>query len=107
MRLLSKLLYKRKFLSLITISASLLTAAVTLWWNMQLSSIINAVSVGIAPTNKMILWALVTMLIMGASNYAKGYISGYACEGMTHDLRMGYVRHFTTDRKSTRLNSSH
>jgi ABC-type bacteriocin/lantibiotic exporter with double-glycine peptidase domain len=33
------------------------------------------------------------MLFMGAANYLKGYSSGYACQGMTHDLRMGYARY--------------
>jgi len=96
MLLLSKMVFKRKFLSLFTIFVSLLASAVALWWNAQLSDIINAVSTGITLTREMIHWALATMLIMGASNYIKSYISGYACEGMTHDLRMGYARHFTT-----------
>lgn len=96
MQLLYKLIDKRKLLSLVTICASLIAAAVTLWWNMQLSDIINSVSAGIAPTRRMILRALITMLVMGASNSAKDYLSGYTCEGITHDLRMGYARHFTS-----------
>jgi ABC-type multidrug transport system fused ATPase/permease subunit len=43
----------------------------------------------------MIWRALAILLILGASNYAKGCLAGYTCEGMTHDLRMGYARHFT------------
>ena len=96
MALLSKMLYKRKLLSIITICATGLTAAVTLWWNTQLSDIINTVSVGVSPPKEMVFWALVTMLVMGATNYIKSYISGYTCEGMTHDLRMGYARHLTS-----------
>ena len=96
MLLLSKMIYKRKILSLATICASLLAAAVTLWWNAQLSDIINAVSEGTAPTKERLLWALAAMLIMGVSSFVKGYISGYTCEGMTHDLRMGYARHFAS-----------
>jgi ABC-type multidrug transport system fused ATPase/permease subunit len=95
MYLLFKMICKRKFLSFFTICASLFTAAVTLWWNARLSGIINWVSAGITPTKEMILWALVIMFITGASNYIKAYLSGYTCEGMTHDLRMGYARHFT------------
>ena len=26
---------------------------------------------------------------VGPSNFFKGWVSGYTCEGMTHDLRMG------------------
>lgn len=96
MLLLSKLIYKRRLLAFATIFSSLLTAATALWWNAQLSGIINSVSAGTAPTKAMILWALATMLTMGASNYVKGYLSGYTCEGMTHDLRMGYAQHFAS-----------
>lgn len=95
MALLYKILCQRKFLTLITICASGLTAAVTLWWNTQLSDIINMVNIGKPPSKEMILWALVTILAIGVMNYVKVYISGYTCEGMTHDLRMGYARHFT------------
>jgi len=96
MILLSKLLYERKILALITICASCLTAAVTLWWNSQLSGIINMVTAGVLPSKDMILWTLITMLVMGVTNYAKDYIAGYTCESMTHDLRMGYARHFAS-----------
>lgn len=96
MALLSRMLFKRRFLSFIAIGASGLTAAVTLWWNAQLSRIINVVSMGMLPSKDMIAWALVTMLMMGAANYAKAYVSGYVCEGMAHDLRMGYARHFAS-----------
>jgi ABC-type multidrug transport system fused ATPase/permease subunit len=95
MRVFSAMLYKRKFLSFLTITFSFLTAAVTLWWNAGLSSIINAVSAGTLPTKEMLWRALGILLILGASNYGKGYLAGYTCEAVTHDLRMGYARHFT------------
>lgn len=94
MELLSKMLRKRKTLSLVTVCASGLTTAVTLRWNAQLSGIINAVSAGKPPSRETIIWALVTMLAMGAAAYVQGYLAGYTCESMTHDLRMGYARHF-------------
>ena len=93
--MLINILAKRKTLVIFSLCGSGLTAAVTLWWNAQLSGIINAVSAGIAPTMKMIVAAIATMMAMCAANYAKSYISGYTCESMTHDLRMGYARHFT------------
>jgi len=96
MGLLFKMLYRRKIFAIITICTSGLTAAVSLWWNFQLSGIINLISVGISPSQEMILWTLVIMLVMGTTNYLKGYIAGYTCEGITHDLRMGYARHFTS-----------
>ncbi len=96
MVLLSKMLCKRNFQTLTAICSSILTAAVTLWWNAQISHIINAVSVGLPPSKKMISFAILTILIMGAANFAKGCISGYVCEGITHDLRMGYARYFAS-----------
>lgn len=96
MTLLSKMLFRRKFLSLITVCVSVLTVAVTLWWNSQLGGIINTVSIGISPSKEIIFLALITMLIMGTTNYAKVYISGYTCEGMAHDLRMGYARNLAS-----------
>jgi ABC-type multidrug transport system fused ATPase/permease subunit len=96
MVLLSKMMREHKFLLLISICISGLTATITLWWNMHLSKIINTVSVGISPSKEMVWGALVTMLIMGVTNYIKSYITGYTCEGMTHDLRMGYARHLSS-----------
>ncbi|MDD2502264.1 MAG: ABC transporter ATP-binding protein [Clostridia bacterium] len=94
--LLIKLISNRKFLSLVTICSSGLSVAVTLWWNTQLRGIIDAVSIGRSPSGAMIMMALVTMLVMGATNYVSGYITGYTCESLTHDLRMGYARYFVS-----------
>ena len=96
MALLFKIIYKRKFLSLITLCSTGVSVAVSLWWNTQLSGIIDTVSAGRSPSGEMIVSALITMIAMGAANYAGGCISGYACENMTHDLRMGYARYFTS-----------
>lgn len=96
MALLSKMLRKRIVSVLITVCASGLTSAVTLWWNAQLSGIINTISSGNLLTAETIVAALVAILLTGAAAYAKGVISGYACESMTHDLRMGYARHFAS-----------
>ncbi len=96
MALLSKMLYKRNFLVLITICSSMLAAAVTLCWSSQLVDIINTVSAGVPPSKKAIVFALLTILILGAVNYTKGCLSGYTLEGVTHDLRMGYMRYFVS-----------
>ena len=96
MGLLSKILYKRKILVLITLCSSGFSVAVVLWWNAQLSGIINMVSIGHPPLYAMIIQAIITMFVMGAVNYADGYVSGYTCESMSHDLRMGYAKYFTS-----------
>ncbi len=91
---LSKMLHKRKISLFLTIMVSVLTATLSLWWNAQLSQIINQVSVGILPPDKMILWALFTMFMIGVFNYIKTYCSKSTCEKMAHDLRMGYAHYF-------------
>jgi len=95
MRQLAKMLIKRKTPALIAAGASGLSAAVTLIWNMWLSGIINLVSGGGPIPGGALAFGLIAMLVMGASNYFRGYISGYTCEYMSHDLRMGYARYFT------------
>jgi ABC-type multidrug transport system fused ATPase/permease subunit len=94
MTLLFKMLCRRKYLSVAAVCASMLAAAETLWWNAELSGIINTVSEGKAPDKKTVICSLVIMLFMGLTNYAKSYMSGYACESMSHDLRTGYARNF-------------
>ena len=96
MLLLQKMLGKRKFSVFAAVIVSGLAAVATLWWNYQLSHIINKVSIGIAPARDIVLLILITALIIGAANYAKGHMAGYACEFMTHDLQMGYARFFSS-----------
>ena len=95
MSLFIKLLKKRRILIFLSISASGLTATATLWWNSQLNGIINDVSVGKKLTEQMISVALITMITTVVTNYIKVYISGYTCESLSHDLRMGYARYFS------------
>jgi len=96
MVLLIRLVYGRKILALTAVCASGLTAAVTLWWNWLLSGIINMVSVGKTLSLDMIICAVAAMLLLCVTNFAKGCLAGYACESMSHDLRMGYARHFVS-----------
>lgn len=94
MALLRSMIRLRGKSCLSALCASAACAACALWWNAQLAGIIDAVSAGRPPSGRMLLWALVTMLCMSALGWAKAYAAGYACEGMGHDLRMGYARHF-------------
>jgi len=96
MVLLIRLVYGRKVPAFAAVCASGLTAAVTLWWNWLLSVIINMVSAGKTLSTDNILWAVAAMLLLSVTNFAKGWIAGYACESMAHDLRMGYARHFVS-----------
>jgi ABC-type multidrug transport system fused ATPase/permease subunit len=94
MALLVKLIRKRVMLVVISVCAGVSSIAVALWWNAQLSAIINMVSAGIAPPAAAVQVSIFTMLAMCAAGYLKSYLSGCACEYMAHELRMGYARHF-------------
>ena len=83
-------------MSLAAVCACASLVAATLCWNAQLSGIINLVSEGNALSAEIIAFAAVTMFAMCAANFLKTYLSGYACEVLTHDLRMGYARYFTS-----------
>jgi len=96
MALLVQMLRKQFLLTLAAVCASGLATTVTLWWNAQLSSIINTVSTGNPLPMDIIVLAIGTILGMGVIVYIKDYISGFACESLTHDLRMGYARYFST-----------
>jgi ABC-type multidrug transport system fused ATPase/permease subunit len=89
------MLRKRIFLSFSAVGISGLTAAAALWWNARLGGIIDCVGKGCPPSGEMLIWALAAMLAMCLTNYTKGYLTGYACERMSHDLRLGYARYFS------------
>lgn len=96
MVLLIKILKKRYILTLAAIFSSGLASIITLLWNWQLSDIINIVSSGKHLPIHIIISALITMFFMSITAYIKGYMSGLTCESLTHDLRMGYARYFTS-----------
>ena len=89
-------LFRRRFTLFLTVVALCgLTALITIWWNSQLSIIINSVSAGIYVSLKITAAALIILIINGVCLYFKNLVSAYLCELITHDLRMGYARHFT------------
>lgn len=95
MSLLAQLLKKHPVLALASIFASVLLVAITLLWNAQLSHIINTISSGDSLSSNAILPAVATMVAMSAANYLRTYLSGYTCEMLTHDLRVGYAHYFS------------
>ena len=96
MALLMQMIKKRLFLSLAAVCAGASLAAVTLWWNARLGGIINIISEGNALSTEIIVTAVIIMIAMCAANFLKTYISGFTCEILTHDLRMGYARYFAS-----------
>jgi len=91
-----QLVQRRLFPAVVTLAACGITAGVTLVWNFQLGRIINSVSAGVFLSYKTICLAFFTLGITFVFTYFKGYISGYLCEIITHDLRMGYARYFAS-----------
>ena len=95
MSLLVKLLRKRLFLVFITIISNGILVGVMLWWNAQLIGIIDIISGGNRLSTNAIMSAIFIMVVMGVANFIKVYISGFTCETLTHDMRMGYARYFS------------
>jgi len=86
----------RKALVCSAIFACVVSAAIALFSNYLLSGIINLVSAGEAPQPGAILSMLAIMLAMGAAGFTKEYLAGLSCESVTHDLRMGFAKYFSS-----------
>jgi ABC-type multidrug transport system fused ATPase/permease subunit len=96
MSLLKKLLYKRIWLVMLTIGISIFSISVSLWWNAQLSIIINIINTNHFVSIRTIIIAAITIFISMGTAYSLNMCSGWTCETLAHDLRMGYAKHFTT-----------
>ena len=92
MALLRQLLYKRRGWVIFTLSISMVSILISFWWNSELSVIINAIQEHEVISNRTVL-LVTTILISSVVAYALGIVSGWTCETLTHDLRMGYARH--------------
>jgi len=96
MNLMKKLLYKRIRLVIPALGICILSTALTLCWNLQLSAIINIVNSNGIITSGRIIAAIITVIACMTISYMLSMISGWICETMAHDLRMGYAGHFTS-----------
>lgn len=93
MSLLIKLLNQRIWLVVLSISISICNIAVSLWWNAQISTIINAVNSNNPVTMEAILKAVLTILISMGLAYLVSLSSSWTCETLAHGLRMRYGKH--------------
>lgn len=96
MSLLIKLLSKRAGLTALTIGVNILTVAVSLWWNSQLSIVINTINTNSDIPVKAIIAAVAAIAVSMGMLYLLKICSGWTCETLAHDLRMGYAKHFTS-----------
>ncbi|HWT74885.1 MAG TPA: ABC transporter transmembrane domain-containing protein [Mobilitalea sp.] len=95
MSLFKKMIINRIGLVVLTIGFSVLSIVISLYWNTQLSFIINTFNHKNNVSVQMIVTAALTMLVSAGIAFAMGMCSSWTCETMAHDLRMGYVKHFS------------
>jgi len=67
-----------------------------LWWNSELAAIINDVVAGMKPSGETVVKVIFIMAALMLSVYIKSLSAGYACEYLSHDLRMGYAKYFSS-----------
>ncbi len=94
MKLLSKLIRKRFYLFAATFVIGILSLLVTLGWNDLLSAIITGLGNHMTISSKHITPAVILLFLNALLQGLMTYLSGYTCEYMSHDLRMGYAAYF-------------
>ena len=83
---------KRKICIISTLLVSILSILITLYWNYELSQMINQVQEGMSITSTQIAVVFILMIASALSQGSFTYLSGYTSEYLTHDLRM-YLAH--------------
>lgn len=94
MALLIKLIRNRIGITALSVFVSVISICVSLWWNAQLSGIINTVNTNKTISTQTILLACTTMILSASIAYINGLGSGWTCETLAHDLRMGFAKYF-------------
>jgi len=88
---------KHRFaLIIITFGLSVLGIGMTLFWNLQVSRMIDAVSTGGIIARGTIAAALAVIACMTVNGFLTLYLSGWTCETFGHDLRMRAARCLVT-----------
>jgi ABC-type multidrug transport system fused ATPase/permease subunit len=85
--------YKRKTLVIFTLGLSILEISFSLFWNSQVSTLVNLITARLTIPAFLILKAVITMGFCAGISYGVGVSTGWTAETMTHDLRMGYARY--------------
>ncbi len=93
MRLLTRLLSTRPGPVVLSTLACFVSLGATFLWNARLSELIDALNAGRARPLADALSALPVMLLSAALAFALALCSGWACEALAHELRMGCARH--------------
>lgn len=93
MHTLYRLMRRRGAWALLTLCLSVCAAAATLWWNGQLSRLIDAITQG-EGIPRAVLWRAMAAILTGAAlAFTRGCAAGWTLESVAHDLRMGCAAH--------------
>jgi ABC-type multidrug transport system fused ATPase/permease subunit len=94
MALLTQMIHKRIGLVIAAVGTRIILILVSLWWNAQLSSIIDDINTNVSIRPYTISTAAMTILLSMLATYIGGICLAWTSETMAHDLRMGYANHF-------------
>lgn len=83
---------RRGLLLLGTVGLSLLALAVSLWWNALLGGIIDGIGAGEPPGKPALMQGAAAVLLSAGLACGLKLLTGWTCETLAHDLRMGYAR---------------
>lgn len=95
MELLRTLLRRRIALALASAVLIVLSVSAALWWNDRLRVVIDAISERQGVSGGQMLSACGALFCVAALSYGLRLLSGWTCETLAHDIRVGYARHFT------------
>lgn len=96
MDLLKQMLHKRWGIIGLTLILSIFSMILSLWWNVGLSSIINAINYGLTIPVKTITISIIIIIMSSLLSHSISILTGLSSELLSHDLRMGYARHIIT-----------
>ena len=71
----------------------LLGNGITLLWNTYISEIVNCIGERQPITEQVFGMAVLCILLTSSCSYLGGIVSGWTCETLNHDLRMGFTNH--------------
>lgn len=77
-----------------TLIASILGICLTLFWNLQVSQMINTISQNSSIPSNIIIISILVIVVIAANGFICLSLSGWTCESLAHDLRMGLAKSF-------------
>lgn len=91
-----RLIKKHRYLIVLTFIISILVILISLWWNSQISHLINRISEKEAITVSLLPKLCFIIFLSSTTAYFFGVLSSLTCETMSHELRMGFGKHINS-----------